>query len=394
MVRHKNRQTLSAVSRSNSKQHFKRIVGYIHLWLGLSSGLVFFIMALTGAIYCFQPELSRLTQSYLTVKEEARSYLPVSQLKELAARQLPGKKPTRIIFYKRDESVVVHFIRRGERSYYWAVYLNPYSGEVLKVRDMDREFFRFMLRGHMYLWLPQTTGKLVISVCMIIFTVIVASGIVLWWPRNRAARKTSFRVKWGASPKRLNYDLHNVLGFYASWMLVFTVITGLAWSFEGVMKAEYWLFSGGKIRPKPPVFISHKNGHAGSIPAIDRILTAATAAYPGIEHYQIRLPETDAASYQVMMYLDEGKFTRTDNLYFNQYTGERFKAVNWGLYEEANNGEKANRMTYDIHTGGIAGLPGRIVMFFTAMIAASLPVTGFLVWWGKRRRKKGPAKFN
>jgi len=376
------------VSRLNSRQRFKKVVGFIHLWLGLLSGLVFFIMALTGAIYCFQPEISKLTQPHLTVKKADRSYLPVSRLKEIAASQLPGKKPTRIIYKDRDESVAVHFIRRGKEAYYWSVFLNPYTGEVLKVQDMDKDFFRFMLRGHMYLWLPQDIGKIVTSICMIIFAAMVISGIVLWWPRNRGARKTSFKVKWGASPKRLNYDLHNVLGFYASWVLVFIIVTGLAWSFENVMASEYWVFSGGKTRPKPPVFKSYKNDTGDIAPQIDQVLASATAEYPGFEHYQIRLPETDSSSYQVMMYYDEGRFTRTDNLYFNQYTGEKFKPANWGLYADANGGERANRMTYDIHTGGIGGLATRVLVFFTALIAASLPVTGFCIWWGKRKKPK------
>lgn len=376
------------MSRSSFKQRFRKIVGLIHLWLGLASGLVFFIMALTGAIYCFQPELSKLTQSYLSVTEERRAYLPVSKLKTIAEQQLPGKKATRIIYKDRDESVVVHFIRRGENAYYWGVFLNPYTGEVLKVRDMDTEFFRFILRGHMYLWLPQTTGKVITGICMIIFTIMIISGIVLWWPRNKGARKTAFRIKWGASPKRLNYDLHSVLGFYASWVLVFTMVTGLCWSFEKVMAAEYWVFSGGKTRLKPPVFKSYRSDSITHTNMIDQVLASATAAYPGIEHYQLRLPENDSASYQVIMYLDKKGFGRADNLYFNQYTGERFAASEWGLYANANGGEKANRMTYDIHTGGIGGWPTRVLIFFTALVAASLPVTGFYIWWGKRKKGK------
>ncbi len=389
MVHHKKEPILSQVSRSNSKpkQRLKKIVGWLHLWLGLTSGLVFFTMAITGAIYAFQPELSKLTQPYITVKEEARPYLPVSQLREIAARQLPDKKPTRIIFRSRQESVIVHFIKKND--YYWAAFLNPYTGEVLKVRDMEKEFFLFMLRGHMYLWLPREIGHVVVSTCMIIFTMIVISGIVLWWPRNKAARKSSFRIKWGASPKRLNYDLHNILGFYASWVLVFIVTTGLAWSFEGVMNAEYWLFSGGKTRPKPPVFVSQKTDSGSPfINVIDKIHAQVAAAYPGYERYQIRLPATDTAAYQVIMYHEAGKFSKADNLYFNQYTAERFQPKNWGLYADANAGEKANRMTYDIHTGGIAGLPGRILVFFTGLIAASLPITGFYIWWGKKNKKK------
>ncbi len=392
MVHLKKEQTLSPVSRSNSKkQRFKKIVGWFHLWLGLASGLVFFIMGLTGAIYSFQPELSKLTQPYITVKDESKPYLPASQLRAIAARQLPDKKATRMLFRSREESVIVHFIKKND--YYWAAFLNPYTGEVLKVQDMDTEFFRFILRGHMYLWLPQEIGHVVVSTCMIIFTIIVISGIILWWPRNKAARKNSFKIKWGASPKRLNYDLHNILGFYASWVLIFIVATGLAWSFEGVMNAEYWLFSGGKTRPKAPAFVSKKADTANKLTnVLDKIHETARAAYPGYERYQLRLPATDTGFYQVTMYLQAAnKFAKADNLYFNQYTAERFQPKAMGLYADANGGEKATRMTYDIHTGSIAGLPGRILVFFTGLIAASLPITGFYIWWGKKSKKKKKA---
>lgn len=345
-------------------------------------------MGLTGAIYAYQPELSRLTQPYLTVKEASRAYLPVSQLRDIASRQLPGKKPTRIIYYAKDRAVTVHFIKRGSDPYYWAVFLNPYTGEVLNTRDMDTEFFRFILRGHMYLWLPQQIGKVVVATCMIIFTVIVISGLILWWPRHKNARKSSYSIKWGASPKRLNYDLHKVLGFYASWVLVFIIATGLAWCYEGVMKAEYWLFSGGKERPVAPTFVSSDQVDSAAKPALDHILQTATQSYPGIDHYQVRLPDSDSAPVQVIMYLEEGKYAPADNLYFDQYTAERFTAPNWGLYKDANAGEKANRMTYDIHTGGIGGLAGRTLVFFTGLIAASLPVTGFYIWWGKKKKQK------
>ncbi|HVK46889.1 MAG TPA: hypothetical protein VM488_03580, partial [Pseudobacter sp.] len=40
----------------------------------------------------------------------------------------------------------------------------------------------------------------------------------------------------------------------------------------------------------------------------------------------------------------------------------------------------------------ILGLPGKIMAFFAALIGASLPVTGFLVWWGKRKKKSKNTK--
>jgi len=45
-------------------------------------------------------------------------------------------------------------------------------------------------------------------------------------------------------------------------------------------------------------------------------------------------------------------------------------------------------MNYDIHTGAILGLPGKILAFFASLICASLPVTGFYIWYGRKYKKK------
>ena len=50
--------------------------------------------------------------------------------------------------------------------------------------------------------------------------------------------------------------------------------------------------------------------------------------------------------------------------------------------------DKPIRMNYDIHTGGILGLPGKILMFFASLLAASLPVTGVYIWIGRKKKKK------
>ncbi|WP_346766840.1 PepSY-associated TM helix domain-containing protein [Pseudoflavitalea sp. G-6-1-2] len=370
----------------------KNIVRFCHLWLGLVTGLIVFIMGVTGAIYCFQPELSRLTQSELSVEARAQSFLPISQLKSIAEKQLPGKKPSRILLKGKESAAIVQFFNK-KKGYNYSVFLDPYTGAVLKTRDMNSEFFRFILNGHMYLWLPPDIGKPITGTSTLIFFVMVVSGIILWWPASKARRKSSYKVKWNASGKRLNYDLHNVFGFYASWVLIFVIITGLFWSFEWVGKSEFFLLSGGKSRPKNPAPLSVKLATSDSTPALDRIFNKVTAAYPLAAGYQIGMPQTDSAAILVRAYPDKNTFYRMDNLYFDQYSANEIPVHYYGKYADASAAEKAIRMNYDIHVGAIAGLPGRIGMFFVSLIAASLPVTGFLIWWGKKKKKaaKKPA---
>jgi uncharacterized iron-regulated membrane protein len=49
--------------------------------------------------------------------------------------------------------------------------------------------------------------------------------------------------------------------------------------------------------------------------------------------------------------------------------------------------DKIMRMNYDVHTGAIGGLPTKILAFFASLIAASLPLTGFTIWYGRKKKK-------
>lgn len=369
---------------------FRRVINFLHLWLGLITGSVLIIMAITGAVYCFQPELSLATQPHLKVTPSNQPYLPVTTLRDIAAKAVPDKKPSRILYKGNDRSVIVQFNAKKPTPYAWAVYINPYTGEVLAVKNMYNDFFRFMLNGHMYLWLPQDIGHMVTGSSTVIFLLIIISGIIMWWPRNKARRKSSFKVKWNASPKRLNYDLHNVFGFYASWIIIFAVLTGLVWSFDWAANAEHWALSGGHPKPALPKPLSKKITDTNSRKPLDRIFDKVTAAYPTAAGYQLNFPATDSAAVLVRAYPDKDTYYQMDNLYFDQYSTAEIPVSYYGKYADASAAEKATRMNFDIHTGAIAGLPGRFLMFFAALVIASLPITGFLIWRGKKKKAAKP----
>jgi uncharacterized iron-regulated membrane protein len=179
-----------------------------------------------------------------------------------------------------------------------------------------------------------------------------------------------------------------VFGFYASWILIFTIITGLYWSYEFTSKATYWTFSGGESKPKTPAPKSVKMPLTdSSMQPLDKIFNQVRASYPAAKGFQVNIPQTDSAAILVRAYPDLDTYYQSDNVYFDQYSAKEIPVKFMGKYADANGGEKAIRMNYDIHVGAIAGLPGRILMFFVSLIAASLPVTGFYIWWGKKKKK-------
>ncbi|MBZ4044583.1 PepSY domain-containing protein [Flavobacterium hibisci] len=44
-------------------------------------------------------------------------------------------------------------------------------------------------------------------------------------------------------------------------------------------------------------------------------------------------------------------------------------------------------MNYDLHVGSILGFPGKVLAFIASLVSASLLVTGFLIWWGRKNKK-------
>jgi uncharacterized iron-regulated membrane protein len=370
------------------KSWFKKGINQIHLWLGLATGLVVFIVALTGAVYCFAPEISDARQPYRFITPQDRSFLPPSQIKEIAEKQLLGKPASRICYGSPDRAAYVMFLGK-ERSYYHNVYINPYSGEVLKVKNMYRDFFTIVLYLHFTLLIPY--GKEIVGWCTLIFVLMLITGIILWWPRNRAARKQRFSVKWNASPKRLNYDLHNVLGFYATWIVLFIALTGLIWAFDWFAKGVYNL-TGAKqsvISQKPPVSDTLLSNDSSSELALDVLWRQFGPQFQ--ERYvsvQIILPQAKTGAFLVRANPEKKTFYKTDYSFYDQYTGKEIKgAYVMGKYSDAHTvSDKIRRMNYDIHTGAVLGLPGRMAAFLASLIIASLPVTGFYIWWGKRKK--------
>src|SRR5690606_26205922 len=112
---------------------FKKCIGRIHLWLGLSSGLVVLILGITGCILAFELEIRKLTESFRNVKVENREVLPPSELKAIAEKHLVSKKALGIEYPGKGKAAVAAYYDEKE---YELVFMNPYSGEVLKHKNM------------------------------------------------------------------------------------------------------------------------------------------------------------------------------------------------------------------------------------------------------------------
>lgn len=371
--------------------NFKKAIRKIHLWLGLTSGTVVFILAITGCLYAFQEEIQNLSQEYRFVEKQNTPFLPPSQLQKIAVKELPSKHLHAIKYNEPTKSVEAIFYNY-EPFYHYTIYLNPYNGVVLKTVDMEKGFFRFILDGHFYLWLPHETGQTVVASFTLIFILMIISGFILWYPKNRKAAKQRFWFQWkeGLKWKRKNYDLHNITGFYVMSIALIFAITGLVWGFPWFAYCYYKVIGGEKeLIYEDPVSVKPKTSDTKTANPLDKAWIMMQKEYPTAKSIEVHPPETNSMSIAANANPEAGTYWKIDYRYYDQYTLEE-KQVNhiWGRFPTATNSDKIMRMNYDIHTGAILGLPGKIFAFLISLLIASLPVTGFFIWWGRKKKNK------
>ncbi len=383
----------------------KKAFLFIHRWLGLLSGLVVFIVSITGCLFCFQDEIQDALYSWRHVQPQHQSYLMPSVLIKDALKGHPAETVSFLSYLSPDRPAEVILSRpSGKEVSYTYVYLNPYTGKALAERNPATSFFDIVKDIHLYLLLPAKAGQMVVGISVLLFVVLLITGIILWWPKRKVDRKRSFVVKWNGRWRRLNYDLHNVLGFYSCLIALVLALTGLAMSFAWVLKGMYFIANGGNTYAQEQVFpVSDALGIKlpQTTPAIDRALVAAQQASPASACFILWQSPAADGTVSVIAYKRALRFDHRDYYYFDKYTGKLLKAL---PYAKESAGMKLSDMNYDIHVGQIAGLPGKIIAFVISLICASLPVTGFLIWLGKRNKPKrkraehepeytGPARF-
>lgn len=357
----------------------------MHFWLGITTGPIVFIVALTGCIYAFQEEIQDWSQEYRFIEQREEQYLPPSELLKRANEANPGKHLHAIMYHKPGRAAKAIFYEYDR--YYDFVYLDPYTGEVLKVFDVENSFFGFILEGHFYLWLPKSIGQFVVASATLIFLFIILSGIYLWWPRNKNNKRQKFTINWRSKWRRRNFDLHSVVGAYISLIAVIFVLTGLIWGFVWFRNGVYKIASGGKTYQEYSEPTSEKQPLTTVATPMDSIYRLMQREYPQAEWIELHLPETEVSSIAANANPDAGTYWRTDYRYFDQYTLKELKVNHqWGRYAESSSADLLMRMNYDIHVGGIFGFAGKVCAFLVSLLIASLPVTGFIMWYGRKRK--------
>ncbi|WP_212006237.1 PepSY domain-containing protein [Chitinophaga sp. HK235] len=382
------------------KSMARTVVDKLHLWLGLASGLIVLIISITGCLFVFQREINELVYHRQLQVVPQEQTLPLSVLRDHAQQVLGADKPIlsmttwrlpdrawEFMAYKGNDTAITYF---GAVEYYESVLVNPYTGQITGKIDYKHNFFNIVKNIHWSLLLNTRYGQPVVGWSTVIFVVLLITGLIMWWPKRwtKAARDQSFKIKWKAGFKRINYDLHNVLGFYSLLVALVIALTGMVWAFKWFEAAVYVAASGTTTAPVSPVYTSAKTTAGAGNQPLDMAFNTAQPMLKNVDRVFVYPAAYPEGVHTIGGYKGKDTYFGADELKFDQYTG---KLLGREEYRKKNSGEKLIAMNYDIHVGAIGGLPGKILAFIISFICASLPVTGFYIWWGKQRKARKKA---
>jgi uncharacterized iron-regulated membrane protein len=126
MTRHKSKTSL-----------FSWINNWLHLWLGLASAVVVFIVCITGCIWVFNEEITGLLHPETKVDWKDKPVLKPSELLAIGHRLFPNQAPA-YVNYLQSRTIDLslkpeHAGSDSRKSDNTILKIHPYSGEVISI---------------------------------------------------------------------------------------------------------------------------------------------------------------------------------------------------------------------------------------------------------------------
>lgn len=387
--------------RRKNESVIKYIMWIIHLWLGLLSSIVVFVMCLSGCLYSFKNQIIDFSnRDKVYISSTSRQVRTPDQIQAEFLKQ--NKVVTSLLIP--DDTGRSYVIGYKENNVDKSTYYNQYTGQALGQADVGSgKFFDVVLDIHRNLMMGNV-GRQILGAGVLMFCVLLISGLILWLPKKLKFLKQGLTVMFKAKFQRVNYDLHNTLGFYTFLMLFFIAVTGLYVTYPWVKNGLIVSLGGtsidniskdtdsgddafgGLLEDMLEKQDEKKNLKDSESASIDKILKLADQHLPYRAVTSIDLPNKDNPRYVViktntqnllgMMLPDEVTFDKTGifktkELFSNKPLNKQFTSL-----------------AKPLHTGEIMGLPSIILYFIVSLIGCSLPITGFLIWWHRFRKMK------
>lgn len=367
---------MSGTPHAHHRRPFRHALKTLHLWLGLSLGVLLSLVTLAGGVLLFErpllaaahPELTaRAVPDQASLGQSLDRILSTAEGRQLRSIALPGDGLTAF------EGVA----KNGDRHYF-----DPVDGHPLLVRAASRDVLLILLDWHTHL-LSGNTGETVLGIVAFAGLFMLFSGLWLYWPGRRRAIT---HLKPHAHPPILRWaSWHRMMGVLAFPLLLVTIGTGTTMAYRGTVRTGLiQLF--GEAQPAKPPKLATGEGFV-HWPAL---LQAAQAAAPDALITRISLPVRPGNALTLRVRRPgEWNPSGRSTLFLDPYTAQVLGG------EDATRlgpGARFANALFPIHSAAVGGGIWRSLLAISALLPAFMLITGLLFWRARHRRKPAMAQ--
>lgn len=387
-----------------------------HFIAGLIVLPVLVMMAVTGGLYLFKPELDHLVYHRLEdVPARAQPFVSadrmIGEIQQACGGQVLQLTPPD----RRDRSV--QLLVRAADGRALTAFADPYDGHLIGViryggvMQLIRKIHSLQKFGFWASAVVETVAGWAI--------VLVVTGVYLWWPRGRRGGVVSVR---GRPRTRVFWrDLHAVTGGFSAAVILFLAVTGMPWSLVWGDHVQRWATAANLYEPKPPAKVTpgwmltmdmpvkpapatarpamqtqakpdlpwalEKAPMPMSMPAGGRGGLSADAAIARLDAlglkrpFSLALPQGPQGAYVGDYRPDRVQDSRT--VYLDQYDGHVLRDVDFAAWGPA---AKIIEWGISVHQGLQYGALNRYLMLAGCIAIVLLAVSSVLMWWKRRPR--------
>ena len=357
------------------------LVRRVHLWLGLSLGLLFAVLGLTGSALVFYTGID----AALHPAVEAGQTDPAPGLdapvwdRALATgrSRWPGAhgKWTFEITGEGGTIPARYYPEPGHHGDREMLWFSPDGARIVRAEPWGGYLMSWIYELHMQL-LAGEIGHQLVGWSGVAMLLLLVSGVAAWWPRGRWRKALAF--KRDAAPIRRLRDLHKVSGLWSMALLFVLVATGVLLALPAVTQM---LLAPAAIAAPNPVAVG------GRPITIVRALAAAHRALPEGRIVFVDVPGARAAPIRVRVQLPGDPQRRFPGSYVfvDRFSG-RVLAVH--DVRHAGAGNALAKWIRPLHDGSIGGMATRILAVVLGFVPSLLLVTGTLHWLRRRDKRR------
>ncbi|HVM88994.1 MAG TPA: PepSY-associated TM helix domain-containing protein [Puia sp.] len=366
----------------------------IHSWMGLFVGVFYLLISVSGAISVFRFELNSLIYGHKTnvMNEPTKKRISYDSIFSIAKKTVPGMPYYVCGFeetYKNSPafySAVTHVTPQLFTSsmQYKINYLDPYTGALkLPSTSSGKNNVIDWIMGFHYTFALGEGGELFVVLLDIALLISIITGFIFY--RKYVWKALTFRVKIKFTNWRIaSSGLHRVIG---TWALLFNLLIFLSGLYiQRRFFVERWWDKYTDIANAEHQHTNKIRFPLASV-SLDSLKEVAIQKAPYMHFLSFGIDCANGGAISAVGTKQESIFQAYDNVVaVNFNSAGRYTGTAYTPWKNYNTSDKFNDINFaGFHTGWAFGTFGKIVWCVMGCTPAFLSITGFMLWWRKKK---------